>query len=44
MRSSLPSYSFSLLDAITDWIRGSLPGWDDWASWLLVPLGVAGSR
>jgi hypothetical protein len=44
MRSSLLYYSSSLLGAIMGWINGSLPGWDDWASWLPAPSGVVGNR
>src|SRR5712692_8131093 len=44
MQSSLPYCSASLLDATMGWIRSSLPGWEDWASWLLAPSGVVVSR
>ena len=39
MHYSLSCCSCSLLDAIMGWIRGSLPGSEDWASWLLAPSG-----
>src|SRR6266567_7367996 len=44
MRSSFSSCSASRLDAIMGWMRGSLPGWEDGASWLLAPSGVVGSK
>ena len=44
MRFSLRYYSSSRPGAIMGWINGSLPGEDDWASWLPAPSGVVGSK